>query len=31
FMGLAIVLIFAGTAAFIGNLAETRLIPWHRR
>jgi ABC-type nitrate/sulfonate/bicarbonate transport system permease component len=31
FMGLAIVLVFAGTAAVLGNIAEQRLIPWHRR
>lgn len=31
FMGLAVVLAIAGCAAFGGNLAEQKLIPWHRR
>ena len=31
FMGLAVVLIFAGAAAVAGGLAETKLIPWNRR
>lgn len=31
FMGLGIVLLFGGTAAVLGNIAEQRLIPWHRR
>jgi NitT/TauT family transport system permease protein len=31
FMGLGIVLMFGGTAAVLGNIAEQRLIPWHRR
>ena len=31
FMGLAVVLIFAGAAALVGGLAEKKLIPWNRR
>lgn len=31
FMGLGIVLLFGGTAAVLGNIAEQQLIPWHRR
>jgi NitT/TauT family transport system permease protein len=31
FMGLAVVLIFAGVAAVAGGLAEKKLIPWNRR
>ena len=31
FMGLAVVLGFAGIAATAGNLAEKKLIPWNRR
>ena len=31
FMGLAVVLIFAGLAAIAGSLAETKLSPWNRR
>lgn len=31
FMGLAVVLIFAGFAALAGSLAEKKLIPWNRR
>ena len=31
FMGLAIVLNFAGAAALVGGLAEKKLIPWNRR
>ncbi|MDB5651973.1 MAG: Taurine transporter permease [Hyphomicrobiales bacterium] len=31
FMGLAVVLVFAGFAALLGNIAERRLIPWQRR
>ncbi len=31
FMGLFVVLLFAGVAAIAGNLAEHKLIPWHRR
>jgi NitT/TauT family transport system permease protein len=31
FMGLFVVLVLAGVAAVAGNLAENKLIPWHRR
>jgi len=31
FMGLAVVLAFAGIAASVGNFAEKKLIPWNRR
>ena len=31
FMGLAVVLMLAGGAALVGNLAEKKLIPWNRR